>query len=224
MSIAQPPPKPQERPRPSPSPRSAPEQRLVLEGVSWATYDRLVTELDRGGIRLAYDRGRLEIMSPSFLHEIRKRQIGRMIEILAEELDLEIVGGGSTTFRREDAKRGLEPDECYWLAHAVAISQRTEIDLTTDPPPDLAIEVDLTSNSLNKQPIYASLRIPEVWRYDGRELVVLQLDTDGVYVVAERSGSFPRIPTASLLRFLVLRQSVGERQWTREFRTWIRSL
>ena len=103
------------------SQRSTAEQRLVLEGVSWATYGRLVTELERGGIRLAYDQGRLEIMSPSFLHEIRKRQLGRMIEILAEELDLEIVGGGSTTFRREDAKRGLEPDECYWLANALAV-------------------------------------------------------------------------------------------------------
>ena len=222
MSIAPPAPKPREQF--SSSQRSIAERRLVLDGVSWATYGRLVTELERGGIRLAYDQGRLEIMSPSFLHEIRKRQLGRMIEILAEELDLEIVGGGSTTFRREDAKRGLEPDECYWLASALAISQQTEIDLATDPPPDLAIEVDLTSNSLNKQPIYASLRIPEVWRYDGRKLDVLRLAADGVYAAAERSLSFPQIPVSSLLRFLELRQSVAERQWTREFRAWIRSL
>jgi Uma2 family endonuclease len=208
----------------SSNPRSTAEQRLVLEGISWTTYGRLVTELERGGIRLAYDQGRLEIMSPSFLHEIRKRQLGRMIEILAEELDLEIVGGGSTTFRREDAKRGLEPDECYWLANALAISQQTEIDLAIDPPPDLAIEVDLTSSSLNKQPIYASLRIPEVWRYDGRNLEVLRLAADGGYAAAERSQSFPGIPLSSLLRFLERRQAVGERQWTREFRDWIRSL
>lgn len=210
--------------RRSPDPSPTAEQRLVLDGVSWTTYGRLVTELDRGGIRLAYDGGRLEIMSPSFLHEIRKRQIGRMIEVLAEELDLEIVAGGSTTFRCEDAKRGLEPDECYWLAHAAAVSQRTEIDLATDPPPDLAIEVDLTSDSLNKQPIYESLRIPEVWRYDGRNLVFLRLEADGGYAATERSVSFPRIRTASLLRFLKRRQAVGERQWTKEFRAWIRDL
>ena len=206
------------------SERSAAEQRLVLEGVSWATYGRLVAELDRRGIRLAYDQGRLEIMSPSFLHEIRKRQIGRMIEVLAEELDLEIVGGGSTTFRREDARRGIEPDECYWLANALAVAQKTEIDLATDPPPDLAIEVDLTSDSLDKQPIYASLRIPEVWRYDGRTLAVLRLEPDGVYAAAERSLSFPQLSISSLLRFLELRQSIGERRWTREFRAWVRSL
>lgn len=222
MTIAPPASKP--RARFSPSQRSLAEQRLVLDGVSWATYGRLVAELERGGIRLAYDQGRLEIMSPSFLHEIRKKQLGRMIEILAEELDLEIVGGGSTTFRREDSKRGLEPDECYWLANAPAISQQTEIDLATDPPPDLAMEVDLTSNSLNKQPIYASLRIPEVWRYDGRKLDVLRLTPDDLYAAAERSLSFPQIPLSSLLRFLELRQSVAERQWTREFRAWIKSL
>lgn len=224
MNTVSPPRKPRERSRPGPRPRSTAEQRLVLEGVSWATYGRLVTELKRGGTRLAYDQGCLEIMSPSFLHEIRKRQIGRMIEILAEELDREIVSGGSTTFRREDARRGLEPDECYWLANALAIAQRTEVDLATDPPPDLAIEVDLTSNALNKGPIYASLRIPEVWRYDGRELVVLRLDPNGVYVVAEQTACFPQIPLADLFRFFERRQVVGERQWTREFRAWIRSL
>jgi len=222
MNLASPVTKPPKQATASQGP--AAEQRLVLEGVSWPTYDRLVAELENRGIRLAYDQGRLEIMSPSFLHEIRKRQLGRMIEILAEELDLEIVGGGSTTFRREDAKRGLEPDECYWLANALVISQQTEIDLAIDPPPDLAIEVDLTSSSLNKQPIYASLRIPEVWRYDGRKLNVLRLTAEGTYAAAERSLSFPGIPLSSLLRFLERRQSVGERQWTREFRDWIRSL
>lgn len=204
------------------SQRSTAEQRLVLEGVSWSTYGRLLAELENRGIRLAYDQGRLEIMSPSYLHEIRKRQIGRMIEVLAEELDLEIVGGGSTTFRRADDKRGLEPDECYWLANAPAVMHKEEIDLAIDPPPDLAIEVDLTSDSLNKQPIYASLRIPEVWRYDGRELTVLRLVPDGVYAAVERSLSFPQVSMSSLLRFLELRQSVGERQWTKEFRAWIR--
>ncbi len=222
MSIAPPATKPRET---SPRSRRSPaEQRLVLEGVSWSTYDRLVAELENRGIRLAYDQGRLEIMSPSFLHEIRKRQIGRMIEVLAEELDLEIVGGGSTTFRREDDKRGLEPDECYWLANAPAVMHKQEIDLAIDPPPDLAMEVDLTSDSLNKQPIYASLRIPEVWRFDGRELSVLRLAPDGAYAAVERSLSFPQVSRSSLLRFLELRQSMGERQWTREFRAWIRGL
>ncbi len=204
------------------SQRSTAERRLVLEGLSWSTYGRLVAELENRSIRLAYDQGRLEIMSPSYLHEVRKRQIGRMIEVLAEELDLEIVGGGSTTFRREEDQRGLEPDECYWLAHALDVMHKKEIDLASDPPPDLAIEVDLTSDSFNKQPIYASLRIPEVWRYDGRELAVLRLVPGSVYVAVERSLSFPQVSMSSLQRFLELRQSVGERQWTREFRAWIR--
>lgn len=206
-----------------PSQRSKAEQRLVLEGVSWPTYGRLLAELENRGVRLAYDQGRLEIMSPSYLHEIRKRQIGRMIEVLAEELDLEIVGGGSTTFRKEDDQRGLEPDECYWLAHAPAVMHKEEIDLAVDPPPDLAIEVDLTTDSLNKQPIYASLRIPEVWRYDGRELTVLRLDPGGIYGAVQRSLSFPQVSLSSLQRFLELRQAVGERQWIREFRAWIRT-
>ncbi len=197
----------------------------MLEGVSWPTYDRLVAELENRGIRLAYDQGRLEIMSPSYLHEIRKRQIGRMIEVLAEELDLEIVGGGSTTFRREDDKRGSGAGRMLLVGPMRRPSSyKEEIDLAIDPPPDLAMEVDLTSDSLNKQPIYASLRIPEVWRYDGRELTVLRLVPDGVYAVVERSLSFPQVSMSSLLRFLELRQSVGERQWIREFRMDQRSV
>jgi Uma2 family endonuclease len=203
-------------------PRAGAEERFVLHGISWATYERLVADLENGGVRLAYDRGVLEFMCPSFLHEAHKWRLGRMIEILVEELDLDFVAGGSTTFRRESLSRGLEPDQCYWLSHAAAVEHRDEIDLEVDPPPDLAIEVDLTTDSLNKRPIYASLRIPEVWRYDGESLTVLRLGPDGEYGVVEDSPSFPQVPISELVHFLERRSEVSERQWVKEFRRWVR--
>jgi Uma2 family endonuclease len=223
MSIAVEMPRTQEHARRS-EPRAGAEKRIVLHGVSWETYERLVAELETesGGIRLAYDRGFLEIMCPSFLHENYKWRLGRMIEILAEEIDCDFVAGGSTTFRRESLQRGLEPDECYWLAHAAAVGQKKEIDLDVDPPPDLAMEVDLTTDSLNKQAIYASLGVPEVWRYDGESLAVLRLGPDGAYAVVEDSASFPQIALSELTRFLERRRETSDQQWVKEFRRWVR--
>lgn len=198
------------------------EQRIVLDGISWNTYETLLDEIQNGGVRLAYDHGRLEIMSPSLPHEKYKRLLGRMIEILAEELDLPINSGGSTTFRREELLRGIEPDECYWLLHASDVAHNDTIDLSVDPPPDLAIEVDITSSSLDKMVICAALQIPEVWRFDGRDLHVQQLQRDGTYLPVSASPSFPNVPLDTLAEYLALRSRIDERQWVKEFRQWVR--
>jgi Uma2 family endonuclease len=203
-------------------PQTGAEERIVLSGVSWGTYERLVGELDSSGIRLAYDRGFLEIMCPSKLHERYSRALGRMIEILTEELDLEISSGGSTTCRSELLGRGLEPDECYWLSHAAVVEDKEDLDLNVDPPPDLAVEVDLTTDSLGKRPICASLGVPEVWRCDGESLTVMRLEPDGKYAVVETSPSFPQVPVSKLTRFVKRRSEVRERQWVKEFRRWVR--
>jgi len=208
-------------------PKSSPgtpraEQRIILNGISWETYERLVDEIESGGIRLNYDRGSLEIMSPSLWHETQKKLIGRMIEILVEELDLPIRSGGSTTFRLEEDQSGLEADECYWLANAPAVTHKKEIDLTQDAPPDLAIEVDMTSNSLVKTSIYSAIGIPEVWRYDGESIQVMKLGDDGRYATVAQSPSLPMVPLADLVRFLDLQSELDERQWVKVFRKWVR--
>jgi Uma2 family endonuclease len=113
------------------------ENRLLMHGVRWQTYEMLVADLGESHIRLTYDKGELELMSPSREHESYKCLIGRMIESLTEELDIEIDSGGSTTFKREDLDRGLEPDACFWIDKELLIRGKMEIDLALDPPPDL---------------------------------------------------------------------------------------
>src|SRR4051794_33080214 len=115
------------------------QRRVVLNGVSWSTYQSLLAEVGDRPIRLTFNQGRLEIMSPSFLHERVKTIIRHLIEVYAEAMEIHIEGAGSTTFDREDLQKGLEPDECYYIAHADAVIGKRDLDLTIDPPPDLAI-------------------------------------------------------------------------------------
>src|ERR1700674_3812031 len=131
----------------------------------WPTYSRLLRIFaERPGMRLTYDRGELEIMSPLLQHDDGSWFLGDMVFILTEELGLPLKRGGSTTMRRRKRKKGIEADTCYWIANAHRMAGRLRLDLRTDPPPDLAIEVDVTRSSLDRMDIYAALKVPEVWR------------------------------------------------------------
>src|SRR5262249_44955535 len=149
-------------------------------------------------VRLTYDRGTLELMTPSYRHEHYKMLLGRLLETWTEEHDIPIRSGGSTTFHREDVDRGLEPDQCYYIQHEYAVRGKEEIDLASDPPPDLAIEVDITSSVLNRLAIYAALGVPEVWRYNGIRLEVYRLGTDRTYVRSDQSLTFPSLPLTDI--------------------------
>ena len=197
------------------------EQRVVLDNISWSTYLAILRDAENCRGRIAYDRGVLEIMSPSKVHEHVKRLIGRMVETFTEELNIEIESASSTTFKREDLERGFEPDECYYIEHAAVVRAKDHIDLTVDPPPDLIIEVDISRSSLNKFGIYQALGIPEVWRYDGEALRVHVLHDDG-YVEGQRSTALSQLPIETLISFLRQRTSLGETRLIRQFRTWVR--
>jgi Uma2 family endonuclease len=201
------------------------QQHIVLNGISWETYEQLLHDLQERHIRVTYDRGDLEMMAPLASHEGWKGRYGRLIEVMCEERDLDVEPLGSTTFRREDLERGLEPDECYYVQHADAIRARPgeDIDLNIDPPPDLAIEIDITRATILKQPIYAALGVPELWRFDGLRLTVLRL-RDGKYDVAESSGVFPFLQMGRFQEFA--RRLASERQSPvlREFRDWVKTL
>ncbi len=137
------------------------EQRTVLRNISWQTFEALLKETgeDRGS-RFAYDCGTLEIMTPLYEHENPKIQFDRFILVLAEELEIEIKSAGSTTLKRRIANRGIEPDNCYYIQNEPAVRGRQELDLETDPPPDLAIEIDISSSSVDKFGIYSALGVP----------------------------------------------------------------
>ncbi|MBW4570361.1 MAG: Uma2 family endonuclease [Tolypothrix carrinoi HA7290-LM1] len=199
-----------------------PEEIIHLSGISWQTYETLLTELSYSRrMRLTYNRGNLEIMAPSPEHEIYKKTMGRFVETLAEELNIRIYPLGSTTFKRPELS-GTEPDECFYIKNINIVQGKKRIDLTQDPPPDLVVEIDITSSSENRFQVYADIGVPEIWRYDGKSFRINILQNQE-YVTVERSLAFPNLPIAEISNFL---QQVGQKDYlelVREFRDWIKS-
>jgi Uma2 family endonuclease len=206
-----------------PKPQTARRRpRLVLRHVDWKTYARLVRIFaERPAVRLTYDQGKLEIMSPLVVHDASADFLGQMVVVMTEELRMPRKAGGSTTLRRRQLLKGLEPDRCYWIANEAAIRGKTRLDLAVDPPPDLAIEVDVTSSSLNRMGIYAALGVPEVWRMEGGQLTFQVLAT-GQYSTASHSRTFPMITPADLMSFLAMLNGQDEMNVLLQFRAWFR--
>jgi Uma2 family endonuclease len=196
---------------------------LLLHEVSWTEYEALLAFLpDNPRFRLSYDRGTLQIMTLSPRHERLKSLFAPLLTVLTEELDLNLIGLGSTTLRRADAARGLEPDDCYYIQQAERIVGRDTIDLTMDPPPDLVVEVDISHPSLDKFPIYASLGVPEVWRHDGDTLQFFHLDANR-YTPTPESSLFPFLPAEVLASFVQQGIAHGIIPMIRAFRLWVRA-
>jgi Uma2 family endonuclease len=199
-----------------------PSNRVVLQGVHWDTYQALVRDLEAQPTKkLTYDNGMLEIWMPLPPHESYKRWLGRLVEIFTEELDIEIRSLGACTWSRSDLAKGIEADECYYIQHEATVRGKMAIDLSIDPPPDLAIEIDITSLSLPRLPIYQALGVPEVWRFDGQRLQILVL-TAGGYQEVGASLVLPIARTEVLQEFLVQVQGMGETSWARFVRQWVR--
>ncbi len=200
------------------------EQRFLLRGISWRTYESLLADLvDQPTPRMTYDRGSLELMAPSHAHERYKHLLEHMITFWATEKRTPIHGGGSTTFRRADLDRGLEPDECYYLRNEPLVRGKEEIDLSIDPPPDLAVEVELSSGALDKMQIYAALRVPELWRFDGEILKGYELAADGEYHLREGSPHLPDFPVQAAPEWIARAKETDEGAWARAFMDWIRT-
>jgi Uma2 family endonuclease len=202
--------------------RTASEQRVVLRNISWQTFEIMLTDMGEDRVsRMTYDQGILEIMTPLLSHEHWNRLIERLIFVLGEELNLEIFPAGSTTFKREDLRRGAEPDSSYYIQNERLVRNKTEINLNNDPPPDLVVEVDLTNSSLDKFQIYASLGISELWRYDEGVLQIYQLQ-EGEYLECNNSPTFAQLPLTEIPQFLEESQRIGVMGMTRNFRNWVR--
>jgi Uma2 family endonuclease len=199
------------------------ERRFVIYNVGWGGYQTLLKLLGDHGPRLTYDRGNVELMSPLIIHERFKKLFARMVETITEELDIPMVAAGATTFNAELLDRGLEPDECYYLTNAARLRDTDRIDLTIDPPPDLAIEVEITSSLLDKLGVYAALGVPEIWRFDGETLTVLLLRPDGTYAPGASSAAFPFLPMNEILRSLLGYDVNNDTRWGRAFRAWVRA-
>ena len=201
---------------------SPPEERVLLRDVSWETYERLLGEQgDRRTPRFTYDRGRLEIMSPSAEHEEVSNLIRQVIYVLAEEMNVDIRDFGSTTFKRADLSRGFEPDSCFYIQSVGRISAAADLDLSIHPPPDLVVEIDITSPSLNKFPLYAAVGVPEIWVYDGKRADIYLLE-EGDYLKAETSNALPRLTATVLTNSVAEARNSKRSEWLRSLRKWAR--
>lgn len=203
---------------------TSPEQRIVLRQVSWDTYEHILSDhLDSSTPRFTYDRGVLEIMSPSSEHEETNRTISLLVEVLAEEMNIDIRNLGSTTFKRKDLKCGFEPDSCFYIQNVELIRGKSKIDLKNDPPPDLVIEIDITSFSIEKLPIYAKIGVPEVWRYDGNRLFILTLEGRH-YVEQDESVALAPLSGETLSRLIEESKSLRRIEWLRIARRQARKI
>lgn len=196
---------------------------VVLPGISWETYQALVRDLEsQPSRRLIYDNGMLEIFMPLPPHERYKCWMGRFVEIVTEELEVEICSLGACTWNRKDLAKGVEADECYYIQNESVIRGRMAIDLMIDPPPDLAIEIDITSPSIPRLPIYQALGVPEIWRFDGEKVVFLALN-NGEYQEIEQSIALPIVTPVILQDWLTQATTMGETSWAKALRRWVQA-
>lgn len=197
-------------------------QSLLLRDVSWAEFEAILAELgNHRSTRIAYDEGWLEIMTPLPEHEYFKETIGDAVKDMAEELSVEYASYGSTTWRRKAKQAGIEPDNCFYFQNEALVRGKLAFDLDRDPPPDLALEVDLTSKSLDRFSIYARLGIPEIWCYDSGVLTIYRLEDDS-YQAADQSLAFPTLDIRALPQLLESQRSAGRLALRRAVRAWVK--
>ncbi len=199
-----------------------PGQRVLLKNISWDEFEQILDELGESrASRLAYYKGVLEIMVPLAGHEDGKEIIGDLVKILLEKLDIEFRSLGSTTFKRRDMASGVEPDACFYIQNEAEIRGKEKIDLNFDPPPDLAIEIDITSKSEIKKNSYQALGVGELWIYDGRSLTINLLQ-NSQYIKSNTSQIFPNLPIIDVIHRYVAQSKVeGRNVAIKAFRAWV---
>jgi Uma2 family endonuclease len=197
--------------------------RVVLYNVSWEQYETfLEASGDRPSACMAYDNGTLEIMTPLPEHEYFKEAIGDAVKDAAEELEIDYETYGSTTWRKQIKLAGAELDKCFYFQNEAIVRGRLDLDLSKgDPPPDLVLEIDMTSKSLDRFPIYARLDVPEIWRYDSGALKIYHLQ-DGEYVSAQISLALPQLPIQELPQLIEAHRKAGRRAIRKAVREWAR--
>jgi Uma2 family endonuclease len=197
--------------------------RVLLHSISWEQFERILEDLGEHRVaRIAYDNGTLEITTPLPEHEYFKEVIGVGVQDIAEELEIDYESYGSTTWRQQIKMAGLEPDNCFYFQNEAIVRGRLDLDLGKgDPPPDLALEIDLTHKSLDRFPIYARLEVPELWCYDNGELKIYHL-RNGSYIEAETSLALPQLPIKELPQIIERHRRDGRLAVRKAIRAWAR--
>jgi Uma2 family endonuclease len=196
--------------------------RVILYNLDWEQFENILQNLgEQRGARVAYDNGTLEIMTPLPEHEFYKEVIGDFVKDIAEELEINYESYGSTTWKRESKMAGVESDNCFYFQNEAAIRGRLNFDLNQDPPPDLALEIDVTNKSLDRFPIYARIGVPEIWCYDSGVLKIYNLQSSK-YIEVDKSLVFPNLPIQELPQLIEKNRTGGRLALRRAVREWVR--
>ena len=199
---------------------AAVNQKVVLQGVSWNFYEQVLAEYaESNALRFAYDNGTLEVEVPLPTHEVPSKLLSDLVTHICNEWEIDARNFGSTTFRKRAKAKGCEPDGCFYIQHESQMRRLLELDLRHDPPPDLVIEVDVTSPSLNKLPIYAALGVPEIWLYRGQGVTFHRLAGDA-YEEITHSLALPSLDNQTATEFLRQGLTEGSATWFRQVRAW----
>jgi Uma2 family endonuclease len=199
-----------------------PGQKIWLRDMTWTEFEQILLELgEHRGARIAYYNHILEIMTPLPEHESNKEIVGDLIKVLLEELDIEFYSLGSTTFKNQLTEYGIEPDNCFYIENEAQVRGKNRLDLTIDPPPDLALEIDITSRTHRE--IYQQLGVRELWRFNQGKLQINVLE-EGNYMEVQFSPHFPNLPLTEVIPYYLQQvKTVGRNKTMKEFRNWIRS-
>ncbi|WP_341531224.1 Uma2 family endonuclease [Nostoc sp. UHCC 0302] len=197
-----------------------PGQRVLLQDVTWEELETILEDLgEHRAARIAYNRGILEIMAPLPEHEDDKEIISDLVKALLEELDIEFRCLGSTTFKNQAMAQGIEPDQCFYIKNEFKVRGKKRLDLTVDPPPDLALEIDITSRTHPN--IYEALKVPELWRFEKSKLQINILQ-NGSYIESQESLNFPKLPLIEAIPlYLEQSRSAGRNTTLKAFRLWV---
>lgn len=200
------------------------EQRVLINGISYEFYKQFCDEIGEQPIRLSYSDDCLEIMNTHLPHEFYKKILAKLVEAIFFERDMRIRSGGMITIQHDAIKKGFEPDECWWIAHEPEIRGKSKLDFRSDPPPDLAIEIEMSRSLVGRIGIYAAIGIPEVWRFNGKQLRFCLLSSEGKYEDSESSLAFPFLKTADLMPYLgPIDDPMDETSRVKGFVKWLRS-
>lgn len=196
---------------------------IIQHAVSWENYEELLEALrETTSLRISYDVGTLQVMSPSSKHENVATLIERLVDLLSIRHRIKVLFYGSVTIKKSHEQKGAEPDACFYVQTADAVGTKEQIDFDTDPPPDIVVEIDLHHESISKFPIYAALAVPELWRYDGDMLIIYQL-RQGQYIKIDASQCLPLLTSAILTEFLARSPKEDQYDILLAFEEWLKN-
>lgn len=196
---------------------------LIQHDVSWNEYEELLESVgEASSLRICYDEGTLQVMSPSSKHEHVAKLIERLVDLLSIRQRIKVLFYGSATLKKQSEQKGAEPDACFYIQTADAVGTKEQIDFNTDPPPDVVVEIDIHHESISKLPIYAAFGVPEVWRYDGDSLTIYQL-RDEQYVLSDASQALPILTSAVLTEFLARSPKEDQYDIVLAFEEWLKA-